>query len=166
VASAFVGSPLLLVGGSVRGLRSMYLLRRRLVRLLACSVGDLSSDVEVVVLRHQLMASSARQAGGVFAVGIGCSWPRSAECFLELAGRGSWLAPHTLLRWHRELVRQKWTYRRISTGGRPPISEEVHELILRMGRENPRWGCLRTWGELAKLEVRVSAKHGSGARWA
>ena len=37
------------------------------------------------------------------------------------------------------------------------MSEELKELILRMGRENPRWGCIRIKGELAKLGVRVSA---------
>jgi putative transposase len=42
-------------------------------------------------------------------------------------------------------------------GGRPPIPEEVRELILRMGRENPRWGCPRIKGELAKLGATVSA---------
>ena len=51
----------------------------------------------------------------------------------------------------------KWTFRRRSTGGRPPISGEVRELILRIGRENPRWGCIRIRGELAKLGIRVSA---------
>jgi hypothetical protein len=65
--------------------------------------------------------------------------------------------PQTLLRWHRELVRRKWTYKRSSVGGRPPISAEVRELILRMGRENSRWGCIRFRGELAKLGIRVSA---------
>jgi putative transposase len=67
------------------------------------------------------------------------------------------VSPQTLLRWHRELVKRKWTYKRISAGGRPPISEEVRDLILRMGRENPRWGCIRIRGELLKLGVRVSA---------
>jgi putative transposase len=54
-------------------------------------------------------------------------------------------------------VRRKWTYRHASTGGRPAIATEVRELILRIGRENPRWGCLRIKGELAKLGVRLSA---------
>jgi transposase InsO family protein len=62
-----------------------------------------------------------------------------------------------LLRWHQELVRRKWTFRRRSVSGRPPISPEVRELILRLARENPRWGCVRIGGELAKLGIRVSA---------
>jgi hypothetical protein len=67
------------------------------------------------------------------------------------------VSPQTLLRWHRELVRRKWTYRRPSAGGRPPIPVEVRELILRMGWHNPRLGCVRIKGELAKLGIRVSA---------
>jgi putative transposase len=67
------------------------------------------------------------------------------------------VSPQTLLRWHRELVRRKWTHRRNATGGRPPLADDVRELILRMGRENPRWGCVRIKGELAKLGIRVSA---------
>jgi hypothetical protein len=67
----------------------------------------------------------------------------------------------------RVLVRRKWTFRRRSTAGRPPISDEVRELILRMGRENPRWGCIRIRGELAVVPTKVvekgrASRHGSG----
>jgi hypothetical protein len=67
------------------------------------------------------------------------------------------VTPQTLLRWHRGLVRRKWTFRRASGGGRPSISEELRGLIVPMGRENPRWGCLRIRGELAELAIMVSA---------
>src|SRR5919106_3141605 len=41
------------------------------------------------------------------------------------------VSPQTLLRWHRELVRRKWTFGRRSTGGRPPITGEVAEEAVR-----------------------------------
>jgi transposase len=67
------------------------------------------------------------------------------------------VTPQTLLRWHRELVRRKWTYWRARTPGRPPIDPEVVALVLRLARENPRWGCVRICGELRKLGIRISA---------
>jgi putative transposase len=66
------------------------------------------------------------------------------------------VSPQTLLRWHRELVARKWAFRRRSLG-RPPIDPELRALVLRLGRENPSWGCVRIQGELRKLGIRVGA---------
>ena len=75
--------------------------------------------------------------------------------------RSSWssfvVRPETLLRWHRELVRKKWKQRRTGHPGRPAIEPDVRDLIVRLGRENPRWGYQRIRGELRKLEFRISA---------
>jgi putative transposase len=65
------------------------------------------------------------------------------------------VTPQTLLRWHRELVRRRWTQPQ-RTGGRPPVERRVRELVLRLARENPRWGYPRIAGELLKLGVRIS----------
>ena len=66
------------------------------------------------------------------------------------------VSPQRLLRWHRELVRRKWSYQRRSPG-RPPLDPAVRELVVRLARENPRWGCVRIQGELRKLGVLVGA---------
>lgn len=66
------------------------------------------------------------------------------------------VSPQTLVRWQRELVRRKWTFRR-RAAGRPALDTELCELILRLARENPRWGCVRIQGELRKLGIRVGA---------
>jgi putative transposase len=48
--------------------------------------------------------------------------------------------PATLLRWHREIVKRRWTYDNRPQRGRPPTAAPCVELILRLARENPRWG--------------------------
>jgi putative transposase len=67
------------------------------------------------------------------------------------------VTPATLQRWHRELVRRKWTYRHRRSQGRPPIDPETTALIVRMARDNRRWGCVRLKGELQGLGIVVSA---------
>jgi hypothetical protein len=64
--------------------------------------------------------------------------------------------PETVLRWHRDLVRRKWTFRRPRGAGRPPIAADLEALILRLADENPRWGYSRIHGELGKLGHAIS----------
>jgi len=127
----------------------IYLLLRRLVALVGGSSDARRDDVEVLVLRHQL-AVLRRQVGRprlrrrdrLYLAALSRALPRQRwSSFL--------IRLQTLLRWHRELVRRKWTYRHGPAGGRPPVAPDVRDLILRIGRENPRWGCLRIKGELA-----------------
>lgn len=64
--------------------------------------------------------------------------------------------PETVLRWHRELIRQKWTYPRQHKGGRPRITKELENLIVKLSQENPRWGYGKIQGELLKLSFQAS----------
>jgi putative transposase len=64
--------------------------------------------------------------------------------------------PATLLRWHREIVRRKWTFDNHPKRGRPPVSDACVELTLRLARENPRWGYGKLQGELGKLGHQVA----------
>jgi putative transposase len=136
----------------------VYLLLRRVVRLIIGSSSEpMNTEVEVVVLRHRLTVLK-RQVGRPRLRRRDRSFMAAISRMLPRARCSSFVvSPHTLLRWHRELVRRKWTYARRPAGRRPPINEEVQELILRIGKEHPRWGCLRIRGELAKLGLRVSA---------
>src|ERR671919_1353184 len=65
------------------------------------------------------------------------------------------VTPDTILRWHRRLIAQKWTFgsRR---PGRPGIMREVSALIVRMATENPTWGYSRIQGALRNLDHRVA----------
>src|SRR5450759_4966189 len=138
-----------------------YLVIRTLVRVIV--IGDLgqrdehAKDLEILVLRHQLRVLQ-RTAGPPRLRPIDRVLLAAASRVLP---RDRWVAflvtPPTLLRWHRELVRRKWTYRRTGRPGRPPLDPEVRALIIRLARENPRWGCVRIEGELRKLGIRVAA---------
>jgi transposase InsO family protein len=67
------------------------------------------------------------------------------------------VTPTTLLRWHRDLVARSWTYPRRGRAATNVLEDDVVALVLRLARENPRWGYLRTVGECRKAGVTVSA---------
>ena len=114
-------------------------------------------DIELLVLRHQV---------GVLQRQVKRPRLNRRDRVLLAAAsramsRSSWssfiVRPETLLRWHRGLVRRKWSYRRTGRPGRPPVEPDLRALIVRLGRENPRWGYQRIRGELLKLGIRISA---------
>ena len=68
------------------------------------------------------------------------------------------VTPDTIVRWHRDIVRRRWAARSMrGRTGRPVTRRIVQALVLRLARENPRWGYRRIDGELAGLGVSVAA---------
>src|SRR5215469_17780695 len=65
------------------------------------------------------------------------------------------VTPGTLLRWRRRMVTRKWTQPRAP--GRPPLEDELAELIIRLASENRTWGVVRIQGELRRLGHRIGA---------
>jgi putative transposase len=112
-------------------------------------------ELEIVVLRHEL-ALLRRQVRRPALRPADRFFLTAASRFLPRVRWTSFrVTPTTLLDWHRRLVANRWTYPR--SGGRPPKGRQVRALIVRLGRENPRWGYLRIVGELKGLGMVVSA---------
>src|SRR5919106_2420778 len=65
------------------------------------------------------------------------------------------VTPDTILRWHRRLIAQKWTFTS-RRPGRPGIMRKVSALIVRMATENPGWGYSRIQGAVRNLDHRVA----------
>jgi hypothetical protein len=135
----------------------LYLMARSLVGMLLGRLrSEQTKDVEIAVLQHQLQVLRRQVKRPEFHPA-----DRALLAVLSRAlPRRRWsiflVTPNTILRWHRRLVTRKWTWpdRR---GGRPPLADHLVALILRLARENPRWGYRRIQGELKKLGIRVSA---------
>ena len=134
----------------------LYVASRALLGVLVrCPRGLDVKDVELLVLRHELEVLR-RQVARPQLRAADRALLAAAACHLPRRSRGARLVtPRTLLRWHRALVRRKWR-QPPARRGRPPISAEIRDIVMRLARENPRWGHRRISGELGKLGVRVS----------
>ena len=66
------------------------------------------------------------------------------------------MTPETILRWYRKLIAKKYDGSTKRGPGRPPVAEELRELVLRIASENPRWGYTRIVGALANVGRTVS----------
>jgi putative transposase len=136
-----------------------FLFLRRMLGVVGAGRTPDANDVEIAVLRHQLAVLRRQATRPRYTAGDRMVLATLAK----LLPRDRWkiflVTPSTLLRWHRELLRRRWTYS--ATSRRRGLNPEVVELVLRLARDNPRWGYLRIAGECRKVGVTVSATSGA-----
>src|ERR687892_1383809 len=136
----------------------VYLVVRMLLRLLVPEgQGEAGKDLEIVVLRHQLNVLRRQVKRPRFRLSDRVLLAAAARRLPRARWERFLVTPKTLLRWHRELVGSKWARYSKRPAGRPPLPAELQERILRLAKENPRWGYKRIQGELQKLGIKVSA---------
>jgi transposase InsO family protein len=120
-------------------------------------------DVEIVALRQHVRILERRvgskpqvsRAEKVFLAALAAKLQKGGKA--RLSGSLLLFKPDTILKWHRELVKRKWTYRqRRNRVGRPTIDADIEQLILQLAEENPRWGRGKIHGEMQKLGIEVS----------
>jgi hypothetical protein len=146
VAGRSEGIVLSFVYWSLRRLLELVVLRFRSER---------EKEIEIVLLRHQLRVLERQvarpqltQADRAVVAAFSRVLPRPGW------KRSLFVAPETVLRWHRQLVARRWTHRR---PGRPATPDEARELVMRLARENPAWGYRRIQGELVGLRIKLAA---------
>ena len=100
---------------------------------------DITKDIEILVLRHQLAVLQRRTPRPPM------SWTDRALIaaltrLLPARRRlGLLVTPATILRWHRQLVARHWTTQPVRPG-RPAIPAGLRALVIRLATENPTWG--------------------------
>jgi transposase InsO family protein len=115
-----------------------------------------SKDAEILVLRHQLAVLRRQVARPRPSWADRAVIAALARLLSPEGRRRLFVTPGTLLRWHADLVRRRWTFK-CRSHGRPSTRASIRALVFRLGRENPLWGYRRIAGELAALGYRVGA---------
>src|SRR5690348_5860314 len=124
---------------------------------------DASKDVEILVLRHevavlrrQVSRPKPHWADRAVIAALARLLPRHLRLHRIVT-------PGTLLTWHRRIVKNKWTYP--STTGRPPVPEEIHQLVRRLARQNPRCGDTAASRANSSASATESAREPSAGSW-
>ncbi|MGW9032810.1 integrase core domain-containing protein [Streptomyces sp. NPDC055722] len=128
------------------------------LRLLPMS--DRDKDIEILTLRHQLLVLQRQVGKPAFTdtdrailAGLLHHLPMDKLRQLPLL-----VHPDTILRWHRNLLKQRHAATCVpKRRGRPPTVRSIRALVLRLARENSSWGYRRIHGEIAPLGIKVAA---------
>ena len=146
----------------------MKMLLKLILNILLRPQKDSDLALENLALRQQLAAMKrsnkrpqVRSRDRLFWVLLSRFWTNWQEALIIVK-------PETVIRWHRKGFKLFWKFKSRRKGsGRPPISPEIRDLILKMAKANPLWGAPRIHGELLKLGIEISERTVSNlmTRW-
>ena len=124
--------------------------------MVLCARTDTTKDIEILLLRHQLAVPQRRTPRPRLRWIDRAVIAALARLLPARRRLGLLVTPSTILRWHRQLIANRWTTQHVRSG-RPAIPAGVRALILRLATENPTWGYRRIHGELAGLGYQIGA---------
>ena len=137
--------------------RLAYLMLARVLSWLTLIArSDATKDVEILVLRHEVAVLRRHHPRPRLSWADRALLSALSRLLPTSVRQLRLVSPRTLLRWHAQLVARRWTYP-LRHPGRPSVRQPVQALVLRMARENPRWGYRRIQGELVGLGHPVAA---------
>jgi hypothetical protein len=115
----------------------LYWAVHRLLELLVLIGRDeRAKEVEILVLRHELQVLRRQVVSPRLQAADRVLLAALSQVLPRVRRRSFLVQPATLLRWHRDLVRHRWTYPG-RPRGRPALAAATRQLVLRLAAENP-----------------------------
>jgi putative transposase len=115
-----------------------FVIVRRVLGLVGVGSAPDAKDIEIAVLRHQLMVVRRQVARPRYAPADRMVLATLARLLPRERWQAFLVTPATLFR-RRELVARRWTYRHTGRA-RQGLDAAVIDVVVRMARENPGWG--------------------------
>ena len=98
------------------------------------------AEIELLALRHERRVLRRRTGGAARRPADRLLLAALSRCLPPDAWHVLPVHPATLRRWQRDLAQRRWRHRTRGRPGRPPLAADLQALIVRLARENPRWG--------------------------
>jgi putative transposase len=118
----------------------------------AVALENVALRQQLAVLKRTIKRPSLRARDRVFWMALAHTWRDWRTALLIVQ-------PDTVVRWHRQWLRRRWTKGSTHGGvGRPGTHATIRRLVEQMGAANPLWGAPRIHGELGKLGIDVSER--------
>ena len=118
----------------------------------AVALENLALRQQMATLTRTVRRPQLRTRDRLFWILLAKAWPEWRTALLVVR-------PDTVVRWHRQWLRRRWTWRSMPTRpGRPCTNAAVRTLVGTMAAANPLWGAPRIHGELCKLGLTVSER--------